>query len=131
MDSIETTIGEVEDIIFDRMEEIRDDIAIYDIRMDDNEQIETDGIRVDIPDLGYSARFGEYLRYYEEEDVYEADFSLTLIYDINERDPQKYLYWEQDGLAISLYNYLRASEEKKDVNDISEMKCVIEIETEN
>ncbi len=129
MDQIETTLGEVEDLLFEN-DEIQAEMNIFDVPMEgsDKDSIEVQGVRVIISELGYSARFGEYLIYDEEADAYEADFSLTLIYDQNENDPSKYLYWEQDGIVIALYNFLNQTRKNKRVDDLENIKCVIEMD---
>ena len=129
MDQIETKLGEVEDLLYEN-DEIQAEMNIYDVSMEgaDNESIEVEGVRIIIPELGYSARFGEYLIYDEEADAYEADFSLTLIYDIDEKAPDKYLYWEQDGIVIALYNYQNQMGKKKGVDDLGSIKCVVEVD---
>ena len=70
MENIKTTVGEVEEILYDRQDEINEEIQIYQIPVDGDEtaQIETDGVRICIPELNVCARFGEYLRYDEDEE---------------------------------------------------------------
>ena len=103
---------------------------VFDVPMEgsDTDSIEVLGVHIMIPELGYSARFGEYLIYDEEADAYEADFSLTLIYDQNENDPSKYPYWEQDGIVIALYNFLNQPRKNNRVDDFENIKCVIEMD---
>ena len=47
--------------------------------------------------------------YDEDERDWYADFSLIIIY--NNKDER--LYWEQDGIEVSLYNFLNVSSNSK------------------
>ena len=102
------------------------EIDYYEIPYEDDMLIDTDGIRVVIPDLELSLRQGAVYVYDPDEDVYAADFSITLVYEEDEKDPEKYLYWEQDGLAVTLYNFLR--EKEMTLDHLEGLDCQIEVE---
>ena len=80
--------------------------------------------------MGISFRPGEYMSYSEEEQEYITDFSLTLIYEENESNPDNYLYWEQDGYSISVYNYLNSICKRVEMEALEKKQCLITIEME-
>ena len=60
---------------------------------------------------------GVYCNYNEETKEYDPDWSLTLIYedtDDEKFDAYEYVYFEQDPPAVSIHNYLRAIELRKE-----------------
>jgi len=61
--------------------------------------------------------------YDEEEKVYSADFSVTVVM-VGENHEDGYLYYEQDGLVISLANYLKG---KIGLDDIEALACELHI----
>lgn len=105
------------------------DITDYIIDVDEsNDKINVFGYRVIIPEIGYSVREGVYLCEYEDEDELVADFALSLIYYADEEDPSKYLYWEQDGIEVSLHNFLSIADEKDKTKNLGQLNCKIELE---
>ena len=103
-------------------------IMYYEVKVEDDDEalITTDGIRIIIPEMGVSVRTGEYCRYDEDEEYYMPDFSITLIYEENETDPSKHIYWEQDSINVSLYNYLRNRD--LSMGEIESLNCDVELE---
>lgn len=87
--------------------------------------------RVLIPDTGYSIREGTYFNWDEEEQELYPDFSLSLIYDLDEKDPAKYLYWEQDGELVSLHNFLTIIDKNNMFKSLSDLDCTILFEEES
>lgn len=80
-----------------------------------------------IPDLGVKIANGTMSYWNEEEKSWNGDFCLTLIYDIKSDNPQDYIYWEQDGAEITLWNWMRSceklDEEKfKGLDDLSKLQ---------
>lgn len=103
--------NEVEEVlkrIHEEFEGEYDEIAIEDKNFGDEHRIYVDDIRIVIPELGISVREGTFCNYDEEEENYLTDFSITLIYDADEEDASNYLYWEQDGPAVTIHNFLSA-----------------------
>ena len=80
-----------------------------DIPEDDEFEMEVNGIRIIIPFLNISIREGMYCNYDPDEECFVPDFSITVLYEQEERDPGKYLYWEQDGIGMTLHNYFSGS----------------------
>ena len=101
-----------------------EDETIVEIEIDEDAVIYVYPYMILIPDLDLSVREGMYC-YKTNDNEYMPDFSLSLIYELNEKDPQNWLYWEQDDTAVSLHNYLTAI--GKPVENIYEYKCEIVI----
>ena len=57
--------------------------------------------------------------YDEREQEFMPDFSITLI---RENGQDGWLYYEQDGFAISLSNWLRG---RNEISSIENMECVL------
>lgn len=124
-----SNIENVEDEIMEKIENegvYADEYQLESDELDEDSGIIASGIRVVIPKLGVSARSGVFLNRYEDEDELVPDFSITLLYEQDETDPNKYLYWEQDDIAISLCNYLR--NKNISMNDICSCECIVEID---
>ncbi len=126
-------LSDVDEIIYESEEKYG--ITQYEVMMDEEDPscglIDVYGIRTVIDSLGLSVREGTFYNYNEDDDVYDADFSVTLIYEKDEKDPAKYLYWEQDGIQVSLYNFLRQrGDDISGLGDLNENDCVIEFEEE-
>jgi len=80
-------LGEVEDYMCDNAEIYYPDV-IYEISVDDEkEYIEAEGIKIIVPEFNLYMRDGSYMAYYEVEGEVMPDFSLVLVYDIDETDP--------------------------------------------
>lgn len=122
-------VSEVEDIIDEFYEndgafDLDDDPI--EIQKDENSIISLDGPEITIPDLDISLRTGTMLYKSDDEDEeYEPDWSLTIIYNMG-GSPEKYLYYEQDGILTTLHNYLNMVKDKPN-KDLSEMDCSIDI----
>ena len=104
-------------------------IVSYELKEEDGDAlIIVDGIRIIIPELNLSVRCGVYCVYEEEDKDYIPDFSITLIYEKDETDPSKYVYWEQDPILTAIHNYLNGKiSVKKSLEDI---ECMVEIEND-
>ena len=118
-------LHEADDIIAELYDE-GTEIECYEIPYEEDMLIDTDGIRIVIPGLGLSLREGNVCVHDDEEDIWTADFSITLVYEKNEKDPSKYLYWEQDGPAVTLFNFLH--EKGMSMDELENVDCEIEIE---
>ena len=118
-------LGEVEDYMCDNAEIYYPDV-IYEISVDDEkEYIEAEGIKIVVPEFNLYMRDGSYMAYYEVEGEVVPDFSLVLVYDIDETDPNNWLYWEQGNLCTTLHNWLTHIGKSANVYDV---ECHIEIE---
>ena len=75
-------------------------------------------IYVQIPDLGIQLHQGLlYSRGWGSSD-YEVDAAITVIREINSTFDNTFIYFEDDGFAVSLHNYLNCSgADKLDLTD--------------
>ena len=125
MRKIETTISQLDDVLDELYESDALAESDYDpdeIAVDDDNTIILDGPEVTFPALGLVAVPGTmYSR--DEEGELEPDWSLTLIYEIG-KTPAEYLYYEQDGILVSLHNYMSSVKKKID-GVFDDYKCVI------
>ncbi len=123
----ECLVEELEDVFSEIYDEgIEPDY--YEVETDDfeNAMITVEGVRVIVPELKIYMRKGEVCTYDEDEETYMPDFSVSIIYDSEETDPNKYLYWEQDGYQVTLFNFF--SKEGKSLDELGQMKCLIELD---
>lgn len=93
----------------------------FEVESDEESMIVANNYKVLIPSLGLYAREGSMLCYSESEQGWYADFSLTIIYNMEDEQ----LYWEQDDIAITLHNFLHAI--NKTVESVYGLECIIEI----
>lgn len=122
----ECTLNELDDVLQEVYESGEYDGYEVEAEDMDDSIISIEGIRIVIPELNASVRQGDVCVYDEDEEYYCPDFSVTLIYEKDETDPQKYLYWESDGIMVSLYNYFYGKNYTMD--DFGNMNCIVEIE---
>lgn len=81
----------------------------------DEDRIITCGALYVLEDLGISVIEGNYCIHNAEDDIYEADFSVTVIYataSVDELDFNTYTYWEQDPPLTAIHNYLTLIQNK-------------------
>lgn len=91
----------------------------------DEDQVWYDLLRVDFPKLNQSARQGTYYVKVDGEEEWVPDFGQTQVYDIKDTKSENYQYFENDGLATTLHNYLRAT--GYDVDNLNELGIPCEI----
>ncbi len=102
-DVIQEAIDEGE--LYDEHEIVSDELG--------DDCIVTFGDAYRVLDKGLIFVEGTYFARDEETGELSPDFSLTLIYDDvsdEEFDFNNYLYFEQDGPAVSIHNFMRAKE---------------------
>lgn len=95
------------------------------IKIDDTNEIrlEAPAIKINYRNTLY-AIFGTWCVFDKTTKVWEPDFSATLIYKENPLvTPNNYLYYESDGLYVSLYNYL--SKLNGDISQLDDIDCKI------
>ena len=74
-----------------------------------DDRIITCGALYVLEDLGISVIEGQYCVYNTEEEHYEPDFSVTIIYataSVDDIEFNHYTYWEQDPPLTAVHNYL-------------------------
>lgn len=113
---VEETVDEMEELMELGYEVVEEEPEEY--------QILQDGWWVEIPELSLCLYDGVFLNYDEEEQEYFADFSITIIRE----QGQDGFYFEQDGMLISLANYLSG---KQSIENLLELECVICIPEED
>ncbi|MDE6231949.1 MAG: hypothetical protein K2M60_01175 [Lachnospiraceae bacterium] len=97
----------------------------YDImESDENYQIVISGWWVHIPELGLNLHEGIFCNYDKEKRAYLPDFSITVLKEETGKKTKEgeWLYYEQDGFVITLFNYLHG---KTDINQIEQLFCFI------
>lgn len=121
---IKCKFEELDDILENIMEYGIDE---YEVNIEDiPDKLCVMGYRILFPAVNYSVRSGLWLSLYD--DGYMADFSLSLVYDYDEEDPTQWLYWEQDGEVVSLYNFLTIVNEGNMFHALEGSECIIELE---
>ena len=102
--------------------------------------------RILIPKLNLSVRLGDLCSkhggsYYEyhnpttgehiveetpppEDAEWEVDASVTILCELDEKDPKKYLGWSTDGITGTLYDYLRPK--YSSLSELDEIECLID-----
>lgn len=116
MEEVDEKIAE----LMDTLEDI-DELAV---ETGEESRIVAYSYKVLFPSLGLYAREGAMLAYDADEQDWYPDFSLTLLY--NRENEQ--LYWGQDGIEVSLYNFLNATNQAKSMEELSALDCVIEVD---
>ena len=96
-------LGEIEEILSEMdFSEVDDDIA----EIDEDFMIQVSGWYLVIPSLGITVREGVACNCDEEEQMFMPDFDVTVLYE-GEVDSGSWLYYEQDGIVITLANWLK------------------------
>ena len=93
---IEEAVAEMEELI-----DIEDDIA----EIDDDFQIVVSGWSVYVESLNLTLRQGIACVWDAEEGLFMPDFDVTIVYEGN-IETQEWLYYEQDGMVVTLGNWL-------------------------
>ena len=96
-------LSEIEEAVSD-MEELiglEDDIA----EIDDEFQIVVSGWSVYVGSLNLTLRQGIACVWDAEEGLFMPDFDVTIVYEGN-IETQEWLYYEQDGMVVTLGNWL-------------------------
>lgn len=104
---IKTTYKELSALL-DEYSEDEMEIESYEIDWEQNKII-TFGALYVLEDLGISVIEGLFFNYNKKLNCYDADFSLTIIYEttsLEDFDYNNYAYWEQDAPPIAIHNYL-------------------------
>ena len=93
---IEEAVSEMEELI-----DIEDDIA----EIDDEFQIVVSGWSVYVESLNLTLRQGIACVWDAVEGLFMPDFDVTIVYEGN-IETQEWLYYEQDGMVVTLGNWL-------------------------
>ena len=113
-------LGEIEEILSEMdFSEVDDDIA----EIDEDFMIQVSGWYLLIPSLGITVRSGIACVFDEEEKMFMPDFDVTVLYE-GEVDSGSWLYYEQDGIVITLANWLNG---RLQIEAIERLECVLKI----
>lgn len=116
--NIKCRLEDVEEIVENlNLLAIPDDIATT----EDDTQILVSGYFILIPELELRLYDGILCNWDEEEQMYLPDVAITVFYEKG-GDLEKYLYFESDGMEVSLYNWLGG---KKSLGEIEKLECEI------
>lgn len=119
-ESMRVRLFEVEDKLSE-MELVADDTVA---EVDDDMKLVLSGWWVYIPDLNISLRQGTVCIWDEEEKIFMPDFDVTVVYEGNVTESE-WLYYEQDGFAITLANWLSG---KLDMEILEQLWCELIVE---
>ena len=116
---VEEAISEMEELM-----DIADDIA----EIDDDMQIVISGWSVYVESLNLTLRQGIACVWDEGERLFMPDFDVTVVYEGN-IETQDWLYYEQDGMVVTLGNWLNG---RLSCEQIEQLWCELVIpETNN
>lgn len=103
----------------------------HEIRDPDDEGalIITEGFIIHVAELHLCVRTADFCRFEENEGYYMPDFSISMVYDDKDTEPDHYLYWEQDPPIITLYNYLH--DKNISMSYLEGLECVVKLESTN
>lgn len=96
------------------------DVADVELERDDDHLILESGYFVNVPSVNLHVREGTFCCADEDGDGYSPDFSLTVVCAAD-GEPSSWLYWEQDGMAVTLANFLR--DRGFDLSAVSALPC--------
>ena len=113
-------IGDIEEVLAEMdFSDVDDDIA----EIDDDFMIQVSGWYLVIPSLGITVREGVACIFDEEEQMFMPDFDVTVLYE-GEVDAGTWMYYEQDGIVITLANWLNG---RMQIEAIERLECVLKI----
>ena len=116
---VEEAVSEMEELM-----DIADDIA----EIDDDMQIVISGWSVYVESLNLTLRQGIACVWDEGERLFMSDFDVTVVYEGN-IETQDWLYYEQDGMVVTLGNWLNG---RLSCEQIEQLWCELVIpETNN
>lgn len=109
---------EVEEVLAEMdFSDVDDDIA----ETDEDYQLVISGWWVHIPELNLNLREGVVCNWVEESQMFLPDFAVTVVYEAG-AEYQDDIYFEQDGLVITLANWLNG---RVPLDVIEQMRCSI------
>ena len=115
---VEEAVSEMDEHI-----DVDDDIA----EIDDDMQLVISGWYVYIESLNLSLRQGVACIWDEEEGLFMPDFDVTIVYEGN-IETQEWLYYEQDGMVVTLGNWLNG---RLSCGQIEQLWCELIIPEQN
>lgn len=111
---------DVEEIVAEMdMSEVADDV----VETDEQYQLVISGWYVYIPTLNMRLHEGIVCNWDEQAKMFMPDFSVTVLFE-GEENEERYIYYEQDGMVITLANWLNGV---MSMDEIEQLKCKIVI----
>ena len=104
-------LGEAEQIISEmeeRLIDVADDIA----ETEEDTLLIVSGWWVFLPQLNLQLHEGILCNWDEEEQMFMPDVAVTVVYEAD-ADRTEYIYFEQDGMTATLYNWLNGNNTKQ------------------
>lgn len=89
------------------------------VKMDDDSQIIVSGWSVYIESLNLTLRQEIVCVWGENENMFMPDFDITIVYE-GKAEAQKWLYYEQDGMVVTLNNWFRG---KLSCKQLEQLEC--------
>lgn len=113
---------------FEEVEELISEMDDHDIPEDEVDADEdlklvVSGWCIRLLDLGIVLRTGVACVPDEETGVYMPDFDVTVVYE-NELDAEKWIYYEQDGMLVTVGNFYHG---RLSMDEIFDLKCQLVI----
>lgn len=121
-------LSEVEEVISNHDDDLFDSDSVL---ISDEMIMELGGTRVFISSLNWTLRTGVVSMLNESSGEFEPDFSITAIYEGTGEDPEKWLYYGQDGFVTTVHNYLLSTRGQEAAVDEGELQCSICFHTEH
>ena len=115
---VEEAVSEMDELI-----DVDDDIA----EIDDDFQIVVSGWSVYVESLNLTLRQGIACVWDAEEGLFMPDFDVTIVYEGN-IETQEWLYYEQDGMIVTLGNWLNG---RLSCEQIEQLWCELIIPKQN
>lgn len=111
-------LGEAEEFISEMdFSDVADDIA----ETEEDTQLVVSGWWVFLPQLNLQLHEGILCNWDEEEQMFMPDVAVTVVYEAD-ADRTEYIYFEQDGMTATLYNWLNG---RLSISQIEALKCEI------
>lgn len=113
----EKVVEEMEELLYVTCEVVEEEAGEY--------RIIREGWWIEIPELNLCLHEGVFLNFDEEEQEYLPDFSITII---RETGQDGWLYFEQDGMIVSLANFMSG---RMCMEELWNLECILRIPEEN
>lgn len=111
-------LGEAEDLLSEMdFSDVADDLA----ETEEDTQLIVSGWWVFLPQLNLQLHEGILCNWDEEEQMLMPDVAVTVVYEAD-ADRTEYIYFEQDGMTATLYNWLNG---RLSISQIEALKCEI------
>ncbi|MCR5273717.1 MAG: hypothetical protein K6E13_12170 [Lachnospiraceae bacterium] len=121
-EDVKTTIYSVDDVLEKYSEEESFEIDDLFVEIDEDSVLVATGPEIQIPELELACREGYMLTRYEDGEMV-PDWSLSVFYNMDDT-AENYVYYEQDGILVSLHNFLMFT---KNIS-LSDFECIVKFD---